>query len=287
MHEIKKRANGKGCAIFLGKGRQKPWGARITIGKDKDGKAIRYIINTFGTELDALICLENYHRSPYPIYIKEDKYNRIETFSKIPYPLIPVENPKKKNIEKIKKDTYTFKQLYEKFKEEKMLTKEEMEQEKKYHVRPRNKPFGRHHCRGLTTAFNNSELLYDRVYKKEIPKNKLFTYDQINYLWNFVPKSSGRQKENKQERETFIRNFWLMLIYSGCRADELISIYTDNIFLEDNYFIGGLKTEAGINRRIPIHPSVKHLYEKYYNPNNEFLFMQPNGNKIDYDYYLY
>lgn len=78
-----------------------------------------------------------------------------------------------------------------------------------------------------------------------------------------------------------------MLLYSGMRADELLSLYTANIFIDDNYLIGGLKTEAGINREIPIHPSVKHLYKKYYNPNNEFLFMQPNGNKMDYDYYLY
>ena len=78
-----------------------------------------------------------------------------------------------------------------------------------------------------------------------------------------------------------------MLIYCGCRADELHSVYTANIFLDDNYFIGGLKTDAGINREIPIHPKIKHLFEKYYNSNNEFLFIQPNGNKVDYDYYLY
>ena len=78
-----------------------------------------------------------------------------------------------------------------------------------------------------------------------------------------------------------------MLLYCGCRADELLSIYSANVFLDENYFIGGLKTEAGINRTIPIHPAIKPLFEKYYNPDNEFLFMQPNGNKIDYDYYLY
>ena len=78
-----------------------------------------------------------------------------------------------------------------------------------------------------------------------------------------------------------------MLLYSGARADELLAVYTANIFLDDNYFIGGLKTEAGINREIPIHPAVKHLWEKYYDPNNEFLFMQPNGNKVDYEYYFY
>nr|DAN82481.1 MAG TPA: Integrase [Caudoviricetes sp.] len=347
----KKRANGKGSAIYLGENRIKPWGARITIGKDINGTPIRHFIDFFETELDALVCLENYHKEPYALYIKEDKYNRIAIFPKNPYPLVSVKDPNKELIEKIKKDNYTFKQLYEKFKDVKMLTKEEEQLEKKYHIRPDNKPFGRHYCLGMKTAFNNSKDLHDKVYKdlkasdfmkhlkecgrgkesqrqmvnlymnldkyaleediitkgyaqfittttsnrkeikkakdKKIEKDRLFSYEQIEYLWNFETRSKGLKEHTKKEREQFIRDFWLMLLYCGCRADELLSVYTANIFLDDNYFIGGLKTEAGINRTIPIHPAVKHLYEKYYNPKNEFLFMQPNGNKMDYDYYLY
>lgn len=349
--EIKKRSNGKGCATFLGHGRQKSWGAKITIGKDIEGKQIYHFIDFFESQLETLVCLENYHNNPTPLYIEEKKYNRIVTFPKKPYPLVAVKDPKKELVDKVKKDNYTFKQLYEKFKEAKMLTKEEMQLEKKYHIRPKNKPFGRHYCHGMVSAFHNSEKLHNRVYKelrasdfnkhlkesgrgtdsqrqmvnlylnldkfaleediiekgyaqfittvtstrkeikkgkdKKVAKNKLFSYDQINYLWNLTLKSNGVQLARKQQREQFIRDFWLMLLYTGCRADELLSVYTDNIFLDDNYFIGGLKTEAGINREIPIHPAIKSLFEKYYNTDNEFLFMQPNGNKVDYGYYLW
>lgn len=348
--KFKKRKNGMGSVVYLGKGRYQPWAARITVGKDMNGLPIYYDIDTFENELDALVFLENYHKNPTALYIKEDKYNRIVTFPKVPYPLVSVSNPKNEVVEKVKKDNYTFKQLYEEFKEAKMLTREEEQQEKKYHTRPKNKPFGRHYCHCLITAFHNSTALYDRVYKdlrasdfnkvlkesqkgpdpqrqmvnlylnldkyaleediidkgyaqfipsistkkeikivknKTVEKERVFTYEQIDYLWNLIPRSNGRQKELQQQREIFIRDFWLMLLYSGMRADEMLSIYTANIFLDENYLIGGLKTEAGINRQIPIHPAVKHLYEKYYNSNNEFLFMQPNGNKMDYDYYLY
>lgn len=348
--KFKKRKNGMGSVVYLGKGRYQPWAARINVGKDMNGLPIYYDINTFENELDALVFLENYHKNPTALYIKEDKYNRIVTFPKVPYPLVSVSNPKNEVVEKVKKDNYTFKQLYEEFKDAKMLTREEEQQEKKYHTRPKNKPFGRHYCRSLVTAFHNSTALYDRVYKdlrasdfnkvlkeskkgtdpqrqmvnlylnldkyaleeniidkgyaqfipsistkkeikiaknKTVEKEQVFTYEQIDYLWKLTPRSNGRQKELQQQREIFIRDFWLMLLYSGMRADEMLSVYTANIFLDDNYLIGGLKTEAGINRQIPIHPDVKHLYEKYYNPNNEFLFMQPNGNKMDYDYYLY
>ena len=341
---MSKRANGRGSAIYLGDNRELPWGARITIGKDKNGIAIRHFIDFFKTELEALVCLENYHNNPSPLYIKEDKYN-------ISYNTMYKIFLKEKIESQVKKENYTFKQLYEKFKEAKMLTKEEIKLEKRYHIRPKNKPFGQHYCHGMETAFHNSVGLYDRVYKdlrasdfnkhlkeskkgadsqrqmvnlylnldkfaleediiekgyaqfittiscnrKEIKKSKNgqiekrrpFTYDEIDYLWNFQTRSKGLKEHTKKERELFIRDFWLMLLYSGCRADELLSIYTENIFLKDDYFIGGLKTQAGINREIPIHPAVKHLWEKYYNPENEFLFMQPNGNKVDYDYYLY
>ena len=101
MKILKKRANGKGTVAFLGKGRNKPYAARITIGKDIKGRSIYYDINTFETELEALVCLENYHAQPYSLYIKENKYNKIYTFPKVPYPIVPVQNPHKNIIEKV------------------------------------------------------------------------------------------------------------------------------------------------------------------------------------------
>ena len=349
MNVMKKRGNGRGTAVKLSGTRSKPYVARILIGKDIDGKPLYYDIDTFETELETLVCLENYHKAPYPLYVKEEKYSRIVTFPQKPYPLVSVGNPQKNIIEKVKKDNYTFKQLYRDFEKEKLLSSEEEKEAKKYHIVPDGK-FGYCYSRGLKTAFNNSKGLHDKVYKdlrtsdfqnylKESGKGvdpqrqmrnlflnldkyaiqediiekgysqfisvenvrqqinkaknitfqsqKIFTYEQIEYLWNFNPKSDGRQKEQKIEREIFIRDFWLMLIYTGCRAEELIFTYTKNIFLDKNFFVTGLKTEAGINREIPIHPHIKQLFEKYYNINNEFLFMQPNGNKVDYDYYLW
>ena len=335
MKIVKKRANGKGSAIYLGKNRNKPWGARITIGKDINGVAIRYFIDTFETELEALVCLENYHKEPHPIYIKETIYNRIVTFSKNPYPLVAVKNPQKETIEKITKDNYTFKQLFEEFKKAKLPSPEEAKLEKEKHIKPKGK-FAYHYSRGMITAFNNSKKLYDRVYKdlrtsdfqqflnncnknyetirimknlyikldeyafqediieksyaqyitidntyrlsKNIKKRTPYSYEQIKYLWDI---------KSENYKEDFIRDMLLLTIYTGCRAEELLFIYTKRIFLDKNYFIAGVKTKAGINREIPIHPDIKSIFKKYYNPENEFLFMMPNGNRANYDYYLY
>lgn len=332
MKTIKKRKNYSGSAVYLGNGRNNPYAARITIGKDIKGRVLYYDIGTFETELDALVCLENYHKQPYSLYIKENKYNRIVTFPKKPYPIVPVKNPNKIVEEKVKKDTYTFKQLFEEFKEMKLPTDEEAKLEKEKHIKPNGK-FAYHYSRGMITAFNNSKDLYDKVYKDlktsdfqtflnncgrkyetlrimknlyikldeyalqediieksyaqhitltntNIYKNRknIFTYEQIEYLWNINPENY---------KEDFIRDLLLIALYTGCRAEELLFIYTKNIFLDKNYFIGGIKTQAGINRQIPIHPKIKALFLKYYNPENEFLFIMPNGKRTNYDYYLY
>ena len=69
MKIMKKRANGTGTVAFLGKGRQKPYAARILIGKDLYGKPLYYDIDTFEEQLDALVCLEIYHKNPIPLKI--------------------------------------------------------------------------------------------------------------------------------------------------------------------------------------------------------------------------
>lgn len=336
MKQRKKRKNNTGSAVFLGNNRYKPWAARIVIGKNIEGVPIYFDIDNFETELDALVCLENYHKEPYPLYVQEKKYNKISTFPQKPYPLVSVKNPNIEIIEKTRKDNYTFKQLFEEFKEMKLPTDFEIKLEKEKHIKPKGK-FGRHYARGMITAFHNCEPLYDKVYRdlktsdfqtflnncgkgydplkqmvnlfknmdnyalqediiekgysqhikinntKTSKKPKtIYSYEQIKYLWNIKP---------EDYKEEFVRDILLLALYTGCRADELLFIYTKNIFLDNNYFIGGLKTQAGINREIPIHPRIKPIFEKYYNNKNEFLFHMPstiaNNRKANYDYYLY
>lgn len=56
----------------------------------------------------------------------------------------------------------------------------------------------------------------------------------------------------------------LIGIYTGFRPDELCSIERSNVNLEENYIIGGMKTEAGTNRYVPIHPKIKEMVKYYY-----------------------
>lgn len=73
----------------------------------------------------------------------------------------------------------------------------------------------------------------------------------------------------------------LIMLYTGMRSGEIRTIEKKNIFLSKNYMIGGIKTKAGINRIIPIHPKIKNLIEYYYNeyPEKNFLFSQQKSER--------
>ena len=78
-----------------------------------------------------------------------------------------------------------------------------------------------------------------------------------------------------------IADMTLIMLYTGMRSGEIRSIKKENIFLNENYMIGGIKTEAGKDRIIPIHPKIKDLIIFYYNefPNKDFLFSQTKSKK--------
>lgn len=325
---MKKRANGKGSAVYLGNGRYKPWAARILIGKTNKGKPVYYDLDTFEDQLNALVCLENYHKNPTPLKIKKEKYERIAILPSSPYPLVPVDNVKS-SIHREDKTNYTFKQVFEEMQKFLFPTKEEMQKEMERHIKPEGK-YATYNARNMLTAFHNSKGLYDKIYRelrtsdfqlfiKEsgktpnavkqmvqlyknmdkyafqediIDKNyaqyivrtkisskssrKPFTYEQIEYIWNIEPENY---------KEELVKDLLLLAIYTGCRAEELMFIYTNNIHLKKDYFVAGLKTTAGMNREIPIHPAVKHIFQKYYNAKNEFLFMKANGKRLFYGDY--
>ena len=114
--QLKRRKNGTGTVVFLGKGRYHPYAARILIGKDLYGKPLYYDIDTFEEPIDALVCLENYHKNPTPLKIKQNKYDKIVFFPKVPYPLVPVDVISS-TIHRKNKRNYTFKQVFEEMKE--------------------------------------------------------------------------------------------------------------------------------------------------------------------------
>lgn len=70
----------------------------------------------------------------------------------------------------------------------------------------------------------------------------------------------------------------------GTRIEELLFTKIVDVYLDDGYFIAGLKTSNGKRRAIPIHHELLPIFKYYYTKNkrNEFLFTIDNK-KIDYN----
>lgn len=76
----------------------------------------------------------------------------------------------------------------------------------------------------------------------------------------------------------------LITIYTGLRPTELLTIKTADVYINDRYMIGGIKTKAGKNRVIPINNKVLPFVRKRYNHDNEFL-IEDNGQPVSYGRY--
>ena len=81
----------------------------------------------------------------------------------------------------------------------------------------------------------------------------------------------------------------LINIYSGWRPEEMLEIEKENVDLENMTMKGGMKTEAGTDRIIPIHPKILPLIKYYYNlSNGEMLFYdysKVKPSRMTYDKY--
>lgn len=96
--------------------------------------------------------------------------------------------------------------------------------------------------------YNKTEYV-DIPYDAPKAKREVWTQEEVDALW----------KDYEKHRFTA---YVLIMCYAGLRYGELSTIYLDNIHLEENYMIGGIKSDAGINREIPIHQRIKPLIEK-------------------------
>lgn len=111
--------------------------------------------------------------------------------------------------------------------------------------------------------------------KSENRPVEIFGIETIKKIRKYSDKNSYSNKLKK------IADLTLIMLYSGMRSGEIRTIKKENIFLDENYMIGGIKTDAGINRIIPIHPKIKNLIIFYYNEFSEkdFLFSQTKTEK--------
>lgn len=106
--------------------------------------------------------------------------------------------------------------------------------------------------------------------KKEKPSKEVipFSEKEISILWDNLS-------------FPFV-DMVLIGIYSGWRPQELAILKTADIDFENNTMFGGIKTDAGKNRYVPIHPKILQLVKNNYSKDNKYLFNDENGQQGQY-----
>lgn len=120
-----------------------------------------------------------------------------------------------------------------------------------------------------SVMFANGSPIKNERTKEPVP----FSIDEINQLWNNIDK-------------VLFADMILVGIYSGWRPQELSILKIKDIDLESKTMTGGLKTEAGKNRIVPIYSKIMPLIEKRMQEatalRSDYLFNDTNGQQGTY-----
>lgn len=77
----------------------------------------------------------------------------------------------------------------------------------------------------------------------------------------------------------------LIMIYTGFRIGELLSIRTKDVLFKNMTIQGGSKTNAGMNRLVPVHTKIASYIAQRYIVESEYLIHDENLQPLDYQIY--
>ncbi|MBR6821566.1 MAG: site-specific integrase [Clostridia bacterium] len=105
-------------------------------------------------------------------------------------------------------------------------------------------------------------------------EKKVFSHEQINM---FI-------KDNSKASQIM-----LMIIFSGFRIQELLNLKVTDVDLKERSIHGGLKTKAGKNRTVFIHPYTLNIWKEWIDTANknhyEYIFMRDSNNRLTQEYF--
>lgn len=282
-----KLPNGYGSVYKLSGNRRNPWVATKTFGwilDEEKGKVKQKQrpIGYFPTKSEALDALASYNENPYDIDTQnitfEEVYNK---WSAEHFPTL-------KNKSSVRTVTAAYKYC-------KPIYNMRMRDIRVNHLEQtiKDAKVGDSTKARMKSLFN---LMYRYAMKHEIvDKDYAALCDSVKKPKPTIERIPFSQEEIKALWDNIDFPFVDMVligIYSGWRPQELSILKIVNVDLEARTFTGGLKTEAGIDRIVPIHPLIFSLVEENYNKalatGSEHLFNDENGQQgtyLTYDKY--
>ena len=261
--------NGFGSIIKLSGNRRKPYAVRITTAW-KGNKQIRKYLGYYSSEAEALMALAEYHKNGFDVDLSK----------------------------------LTLKEVFDLWLKDRERRNASVASMRMYNMAySRLGKFGNVPIKNIKTAhlqnwFDEIDLKPGSLGKVKSTVGMVFEYAAQNDIVTknyakFLQVDGKIEKTGKVYTEDEIETLWkytkneqarilLILLYTGMRIGELLSLTKDDIHLDEGYAIGGIKTEAGKNRVIPFHDKIIPLVKKQLG-NNKYLVQALHGGSRQYN----
>ena len=238
--------NGYGTIVCLdksGKKRRNPWGVRITVGWDGEKQKTKYI-GYYKTQKEAQLALAQYHMNHINVDANKITFNELFNMWK-----------DKQSKVLSKRNLMAYESTY---KLTSILHEKKLKDIKAVHLQNvldalDRKRASKVKLKSLWNQMYNygleNDLLtknYAEFVKVDVQQEdvgKIYPKEEIQWLWENLDKNP-------------IVKYILMLIYTGMRINEFLSVKITDVHLEERYIdIHGTKTKAA-NRLVPIHDDI-------------------------------
>lgn len=275
--------NGFGCVYKAQGNRRKPYIARVTIGWDENGKQLFEPLGSYETKAEGIQALIEYHDAPFnPLSGKKTFSDVYREWHKKKFE--SSENKIGTSASNRKAYEFAYKNC------------ESLYNIKFKNIRTHDLQDIINRCDGYSCR-NKVKMLLSQLYvyaiNMEIVKKD---YSEFVNIGTKPESTLSRQVFSSEEIELLYKNLsipyidtLLIMILHGLRPTELLTIQTEDVHLDKNYFICGIKTEAGRNRMIPISrlslAFVKRWYDQSSANNSKWLITNRNGTQMKYTNY--
>lgn len=255
-----------------GRNLRNPFRAMVTVAKDENGKPICKPLKPksfFSTYNEAYAALAEYNKNPYDLDPSTTVKEVYDKWSEQYFPRLESDS----SIRGIKSSWNYCSSIYDM----------SIRDVRARHVRAcieegfvMDKDEKRYASKNTKNRIKSTlNLLMDYAVEYEyIDKN--YARD-VKMADSLTKESSGNSSKHMSFAEEEMFKLWenvntrlytdviLIQCYSGWRPTELIELRLEDIDLKEWTMIGGIKSDAGINRIVPIHEKIKGLVEKKYN----------------------
>lgn len=260
-----KNPNGYGTVFKLQGNRRRPFVARKTKGFNEKGHPLYITIGYFAKRVDALKALADFNFSPKFVDFRDITFmDLFKKWQEKEWDNLS-ESSKKRTNATIK---YLEPLFNIKFREIKFYNLQELVNKCPCRFQTKNY---------IKIIFSKLE---DLALQFEIIKNKCSSFVKVK-----TEETKERHIFTLEEREKLWHNIdlpfvdcILILLYSGWRISELLNLKKSDIDLQEGIMRGGMKTEAGRNRIIPIHPLIVPVIRKRMNNKGEYLIKSTLSN---------